>query len=232
MPGLMQPTNQALLSRPVTPGSGPDVYMGGVGTAPIAWKDPALGGVGFGGSPRNDINQTDYTKPFGPDNSLPGQQYFNPIIDKDLLPLVGPNANNGLDAQNYGVKDAVIPFALNRNGGGAGALGNNNPMAEALANNYQRDLNSNVNAITNRNAVNAPLVESNNQLRAANMMTAEQQNINQNYLQQYDYQEKRKQLYQEWVNNNQNATYGWISSILGGVTRTIGLGAAAAAHGA
>lgn len=194
----------------------------------VGQRDPNKPKPTWGGKPvRTDVfgDASYLTENLSRDNALPWQQYYDKgVVDtNDPDSLVSKALSRGKDyyndAANYGVSDKTNFGTTPLTGG------QQNPMADAIARKYQRDVSGKVRGLKNANKLDATKRESDNLGQAANVLVAAQQKENQNFLEQYDFQMKRYNLLQQheaMVNAAHNAFIGNIIGIAGTVA-TMGM---------
>lgn len=155
------------------------------------------------------------------DNALPWQKYFDKNVagteagsDSLVTRQLGRDANYFEGARNRGLEDGNFStFQPRRLSGGAGPTGN--AMSQAIASKYQKDVSSSLGALRTQNKVQSELDSSRNLTQANKVLADAQQRKNQNFLEQYDFQMKRYNLYMQHKALQAQAEASAISNFLG-----------------
>lgn len=165
--------------------------------------------------------QTDYSKAFGEDNALPGQRYYDPRVDSELtnpqLERLGFNGKQYKTGDYYSdfLNEGVPKGGLDTQGAGLSASEDNDPMGQAIRGKAQRDYSGKISNLKNTIEANRTLNASNELTRTGNILGAEEQLKIQNHKEQYAYQQQRIQMYNQWINAQQQAKAQFFGSIFG-----------------
>lgn len=198
-------------------------YLGGGAGKVSGLLTGAAGGL-IGGKAEDSVSQQssphvtgfDPTKDLSKENHLPGQNYFDESIDKELIP-----AQWGRDANYFGktLNEGIDPKA----GNGMGliapqGLGSANDPTIAAINNQQQALTSTaLRGITTRNQEQGKVDAANQQNTVAHEAAAEYQTEVANFQQQYAYQMQRYQLKQQYEQAQNQAQASLWGSVFGGI---------------
>lgn len=119
------------------------------------------------------------------------------------------------------VDESPSTFAADSLGSGYGGA-----MSKAIANKYSKDYGSKVGAIKAQTEADAPVMQSQEKSRAADIFGKAQAIAMNNFREQQAYQEKRAQMYNAWKNAQNQAEAGFWGALmgLGGVVAGTALG--------
>lgn len=189
-------------------------------------------GYGPSGQPQN-VNPNpnfgfDPTQPLGPNNHLPGQNYFDQSIDARLIPGQQARGNSFYEnALNYGLDKSGVPFSS----GAPGQADSNDPMIKALQGQYERNVGQDLQGLMTQNRVNAPLMTAQEQGTVAGELGAEYQNQVSNYNQQLAYESERYNLMNQYNTAMNQAQSGLFGSLFSGIGTAAGVGVGLLAGG-
>ena len=211
-------------------GAGAGLLTGGMVTGGLAGLGGAVAGdaadkaVTKGASPT--VTGFDPTKDLGPDNALPGQNYFDKSVDTELIPGqekrdFAKELNEGLDPNK-----GEIQGVQGRAGDNA-----NDPMVQAINENARKETGQAVRGLVTTNQAAGAVAKANELSQIAHETNAEYQNQVQNFNQQYQYEMQRYQIYQQYQAQQAQAQASLWGSVFGGIGKIGGsvAGAAAAA---
>lgn len=173
-----------------------------------------------------DGNPSFLTENLSEQNALPWQKYFDKNVSDTNTPgsLVNGQLDRGKDyyenTRNAGLDNVNVPMRTTPLSGGQ-----NNPMSDAIASKYQRDVGGKLNMLKTNNQNQSEMDYSSSQGKAAKLMQLSQANKNKNFMEQYDFQMKRYNLHQQWDAANKAAEASTISNFLGYVTSAAKLAA-------
>jgi hypothetical protein len=158
----------------------------------------------------NPFAKTDFSKTLGRDNALPGQNYFDPAIDKTLIPSqLERDSKFYSDTLNHGVGNNDVPQPNTVHG--------DDPMTKALASRYEGQVNDSVRSVKTQNDVTSHAMASDNMSRVGSELGAEYQNEVQNFSEQYNFEMQRQNLYNQWKTAQSQATQGLFGAIFSGL---------------
>lgn len=144
--------------------------------------------------------------PMGKNNPLPGQNYYAGAASDLANEQAGRGTGFYSDKMNYGVGDQPLQ-----------AQHSNDPMVQALQGQYSGQLDNQVNAIRHQNENAAVTAGSNEQSQAMNEKSQIYQNEVKNFNEQYAYEMKRQNLYNQWRRAKDQAEAGLYGAIFSGV---------------
>ena len=207
-------------------------FLGG-GAGKVAGLLTGAGGSLLGGKAEDSVSGEahptvtgfDPGKTLGKDNALPGQNYFDDSIEKELIPehfkrdegYFSDVFNHGIDPNKGG--ELSVP----------GLMGDkNDAMVQAIQNRAKEQSGQSLRGITTRNEANAEMAKGTELSKAAQESAAVYQNQVQNFNQQYQYQMQRYQIQQQYKSAQAQAQASLWGSVFGGIGKIAGIAAAGA----
>lgn len=149
-------------------------------------------------------------------NPLPWQKYIDPSISGDSNDIV----NQQLNRNNSDYYDASFNRGVDFSPPKAAPTGN--AMLDAINNKYASQYGTKYSGLALESDTKKPAWQSSQLNRTAGVLGTVQANEMQNFREQFQYQQQRQQLYQQWKSAQDQAKGSFLSSIL-----QIGLGAIA-----
>ncbi len=188
----------------------------------------SVGGGLIGNAAENSVKQKpdsprvtgfDPSKPLSKDNRLPGQNYWDPSIENELLPAQSKrDANHYTEAFNAGISQNEL--GISSPGGLPGD--DSDPMVAAINKKQENDSESYLRGITTRNEHRATVEATENQNTVAREAAAVYQNEVQNYQQQYAYQLERYRIHEQYKAAQSQAEATLWGSVFGGIGKVGG----------
>ncbi len=156
-------------------------------------------------------------------NPLPGQNYYDPQIDKSLIP-----AQQGRTAETYGQQ---FNYGINPDKGEISGFqglpgSNSDPMVQAINNQAERQTAGALRGITTQNQQAGTMAAAHEQNIVGEEAGAEYHNQVQNFNQQYQYQMARYDLVSKYNTAKAGAQSALWGTVFGGLGKVIGAGAA------
>lgn len=150
-------------------------------------------------------------KDLSEDNALPWQTYLPKEIEGLASGIQSRGQNPGLITNQLlqGVEGGHVK--------GPDALGGNSLMSSAIAKKYEGQLGEGIESLKNKTKADELKRGNEEMMRAADVFGRSQAIKMQNFREQYEYQAKRKAIYEQWKNAKSQAEASMWSSILGGV---------------
>lgn len=145
------------------------------------------------------------SKHLGEDNPLPWQKYL-PVDAVEMGDEFNRRPESYFtDGMNEGV-DRSDMFEAARS-----------PMEAAIAKKYRSQYGNKLSGLKAAGAVEGKARYGKEMARAADVYGKQQQIRMQNFKEQYEYQERRRQIYNQWVQAQNAAKGSWLSTVLGGL---------------
>lgn len=98
-----------------------------------------------------------------------------------------------------------------------GAPTGGSPMSDAISRKYQRETESNIGNLRRQIEQNAPMTQAKQLARAADIYGKQQAIRMQNFKEQYEFQQRRAQLYAAWKQAKDAGSASIFSAVLGGI---------------
>lgn len=156
----------------------------------------------------------DMTKDLSKENPLPGQNYFPDEIANLNKEQLGRGEDFYTDHQNYGVGEGMLAPDNSQD-----------PMVQALQggyNGYDQQQKADAQAVKTRNELNAPMMKSEAEGKAAAQLGTQYQKEVQNFNEQYAYQLKRHAMLNQWKIAKARAQAGLYGAIFSGIGAAAG----------
>lgn len=193
-----------------------------------SYADPKSDRITVAGNPVASMPDW-MTKNLSPTNALPWQQYLNNDVVK-MGAQIGEDAQDPGKFLNYGMSGTAPKL------GAVSSLGGNSAMNSALSNKYQGILGNKMSSFQNKQNANLPTEQSQQMLKSADVFANAQKIAMNNYQEQQAYEDKRRQISDQYWNAKAAASASTLTSILSMVGTVggaiIGGPAGAAAGGA